>query len=666
MAILSSPTDGRLFTMPPSTTGAAPAAGLGSNGGAAMTGAGFSAGGSSSSGLLDLGHGQGATDGSALDDIIARVGSSNPAVAIQALKMAEDLAKDSSHLVLPNVDQLVTACALQLRLTFTVHLGSGGGNAGRVSAADAVRLSKHLLSCVMHVFSSPALARGISPPALQELVADLMTRVLDERLETLEEGPQIVRALNMIVAKALENCDRNAVFQFLLRILRDAVGENSTLLANAKFVELVMKCLWKVTKAIPTTIGELNVGALLLEIHGFLRAHPPAAWKQRKDDTPLRTVKTIIHSLVKALDIEVLPYLTEVGPSPLDTAVGAYLMLMLEKAGHSPDSLEQALHRKPRVASAPPSSQQGMSTPSTSAAAASRLGSLSARPSATTTISSSTPSVASRAAAAGSHFGFHAGSASRLATPTRPFTSSGSSGATMTHAASTASVTTASHTTTGDENGPRSPERGSGASVALTAAEADAALAQIFARITAKETTKEGIQELFDFRTRHPEADLGPHMRRLSPFMSNHVQRRLEQLEQGKVSPQRGMPGTPRIAQTPGASSTSAAASAAGLSTVTKSGSAMAYLERLRALTSQTGAGAGGAGAGAGGEQPSQHAPIPLVFDAPPSSDVLPEVSGMRSPLQRKPENQAASSNTAASLDSIKARLARMKKQSAA
>lgn len=44
------------------------------------------------------------------------------------------------------------------------------------------------------------------------------------------------------------------------------------------------------------------------------------------------------------------------------------------------------------------------------------------------------------------------------------------------------------------------------------------------------------------------------------------------------------------------------------------------------------------------------------------------QVSGARSPLQRKPENQgtAGAASTTASLDSIKARLARMKKQSTA
>ncbi len=53
-------------------------------------------------------------------------------------------------------------------------------------------------------------------------MSDLISRLLDSKLEAIEEGPQISRALNMIVLKVLENSDRNAVFHVLINILTES------------------------------------------------------------------------------------------------------------------------------------------------------------------------------------------------------------------------------------------------------------------------------------------------------------------------------------------------------------------------------------------------------------------------------------------------------------
>ena len=50
---------------------------------------------------------------------------------------------------------------------------------------------------------------------------------------------------------------------------------------------------------LPASIQELNLSQALLDIHLFIDAHPTSTWKNRPDDTPLRTVKTILHSLIK-------------------------------------------------------------------------------------------------------------------------------------------------------------------------------------------------------------------------------------------------------------------------------------------------------------------------------------------------------------------------------
>ena len=44
---------------------------------------------------------------------------------------------------------------------------------------------------------------------------------------------------------------------------------------------------------------------ILLDIHTFLLTHPHQMWKNRADDTPLRTIKTILYTLGKLKKQEV-------------------------------------------------------------------------------------------------------------------------------------------------------------------------------------------------------------------------------------------------------------------------------------------------------------------------------------------------------------------------
>jgi hypothetical protein len=55
--------------------------------------------------------------------------------------------------------------------------------------------------------------------------------------------------------KLLENCDRNASFAALLSLLLEApAGVAGATDLEARWNDLVVKCLIKITKALPTTI----------------------------------------------------------------------------------------------------------------------------------------------------------------------------------------------------------------------------------------------------------------------------------------------------------------------------------------------------------------------------------------------------------------------------
>lgn len=71
------------------------------------------------------------------------------------------------------------------------------------------------------------------------------------------------------------------------------------------FVFFLFQCLWKVVRNLPKTISEVKVDQILLDIHTFLLIHPHQMWKNRADDTPLRTIKTVLYTLGKLKKQEV-------------------------------------------------------------------------------------------------------------------------------------------------------------------------------------------------------------------------------------------------------------------------------------------------------------------------------------------------------------------------
>ena len=60
-----------------------------------------------------------------------------------------------------------------------------------------------------------------------------------------------------------------------------------------------LQCLWKLCRHLPDAINDMDVERSLMHVHHFMKAHPASSWAQRDNDMPLRTVKTIVHTLAK-------------------------------------------------------------------------------------------------------------------------------------------------------------------------------------------------------------------------------------------------------------------------------------------------------------------------------------------------------------------------------
>ncbi|OAD59416.1 Cytoskeleton-associated protein 5 [Eufriesea mexicana] len=98
--------------------------------------------------------------------------------------------------------------------------------------------------------------------------------------------------------------------------------------APSKYEELVMKCLWKIVKTIPNWAADLDYDTILLEVHRFLKDYPSVWWKKRKSDTPLRTIKTILHSMTRVKGSTILSHLTRINNTN-ESELHSYLIRLI-------------------------------------------------------------------------------------------------------------------------------------------------------------------------------------------------------------------------------------------------------------------------------------------------------------------------------------------------
>jgi cytoskeleton-associated protein 5 len=147
--------------------------------------------------------------------------------------------------------------------------------------------------------------------------------------------------------------------------LKESALEEQLLEANSalhhKFIELSMKCLWKITKILPTFLktDTIRVDELLSDINNFLVDLPPQYWKRKvlesndsQVDMPLRTVKTILHELVNGLEDNVLQFTYMFSHEP-ENHIMNYLNQMLLNVRRKKGLLQEKIDNIPRGQSDP-------------------------------------------------------------------------------------------------------------------------------------------------------------------------------------------------------------------------------------------------------------------------------------------------------------------------
>ncbi|CAN1166552.1 Protein MOR1 [Linum perenne] len=236
--------------------------------------------------------------------------------------MMDELVKDA--------DRLVSCLANKVAKTFDFSLTGASS-----------RSCKYVLNTLMQTFQNRRLAHGVKESTLDSLITELLLWLLDERVPHMDDGSQLLKALNVLMLKILDNADRTSSFVVLIKLLRPLdpsrwplpASTEAFAIRNQKFSDLVVKCLIKLTKVLQSTIYDVDLDRILQSIHIYLQELGMEEIRKRAgaDDKPLRMVKTVLHELVKLRGAAIKGHLSmvpiDMKPQPI---ILAYIDLNLE------------------------------------------------------------------------------------------------------------------------------------------------------------------------------------------------------------------------------------------------------------------------------------------------------------------------------------------------
>lgn len=229
-----------------------------------------------------------------------------------------------------DADRLVSCLTTKVDKTFNLVL-SGASS----------RSCKYVLNTLMQTFQIKKVSYRVKTDTLQNLITELLLWLLDERVPLVDDGSQLLKALNVLMLKILENADRTSAFVVLIRLLQPVdpsrwpspASRDVDVIRNHKFSDLVVKCLIKLTKVLQNTIFEVDLDQLLESIHQYLEELGMEEIRRRAgaDDKPLRMVKTVLHELVKLRGTAIKGHLSmvpiDMEPQPI---ILAYIELNLQ------------------------------------------------------------------------------------------------------------------------------------------------------------------------------------------------------------------------------------------------------------------------------------------------------------------------------------------------
>jgi hypothetical protein len=189
-----------------------------------------------------------------------------------------------------NIDLIIKSYTDLLRLIFSQPTFN----------SELIEMLKYLLT----VFYKSALTKDVIEHTNVETVyntfEEILKSILYEGLESVgqaEEGSKIIKSLNALILKLMENFNPTITFVSLIKLIQNYRNDNS------RICSLSIKCLLKISNIMPTIINSLDVEKILTTIFEFIydfeKTNVELVVQTQNEEMCIKILKTVIHEIIK-------------------------------------------------------------------------------------------------------------------------------------------------------------------------------------------------------------------------------------------------------------------------------------------------------------------------------------------------------------------------------
>ncbi|ORY06720.1 ARM repeat-containing protein [Basidiobolus meristosporus CBS 931.73] len=247
-----------------------------------------------------------------------------------AIKQVSHCLSDDKMALLPVVNTLISALLSKLKVEPEAMQNPGW-----------LKRSKNIMTINARILARKELVRVISPATLRKLFDYVLILLVVDTLPKSSDplNPQpLERSLNVVIMKLLENAHPEHLFEVLFDMYTLATHQMAKEadpvawapyqhLDSFKFFDLVQKCLWKLSRTLPTHVTSIQeplaVNTILKVLHQFVET-----FIQNRD------------RLLKLRSLNADPFPTvRVVLVPLVNSLGEKLLQILENIEHSEQTL---------------------------------------------------------------------------------------------------------------------------------------------------------------------------------------------------------------------------------------------------------------------------------------------------------------------------------------
>ncbi|KAG5893374.1 hypothetical protein JTB14_000138 [Gonioctena quinquepunctata] len=252
-----------------------------------------------------------------LERLIKQIASQNFSTALMSLvQLQELLPQMKGNLMIDYENDFMNAIITQFKYL---------QNQDPTLDSNVSKMYRNLLTVLDVFYLNKMLGSQVSVSVIKDLLHQMISVLVEEKLNNVPNGEAYVRVINLHCVKVIDRSNHTNTICALVKLINECISNDS----SPRHVDLVMKCLWRVIKLMPQWGDDIDYDSVLLEVHHFLKKFPSSWWKSKAEDTPLRTVKTVLHSSAKIKGGSIMLHLGKI-PNTSESEVESYILRVLK------------------------------------------------------------------------------------------------------------------------------------------------------------------------------------------------------------------------------------------------------------------------------------------------------------------------------------------------